>query len=99
MHYVFDTWMQRLYPPCPFARYADDAVIHCRSEKQAQEVMMAIAQRLAECGLTMHPEKSKSCTARTASARRPMLRGSRTVLREAPGETPGVYSPRWIFTY
>jgi len=59
MHYAFDCWMQRTYPHCPFARYADDAVIHCRSQKQAQAVMQAIALRLEECGLTMHPEKSK----------------------------------------
>jgi group II intron reverse transcriptase/maturase len=59
MHYAFDCWMQRSYPTCPFARYADDAVVHCRSQRQAQEVMQAIAARLAACGLTMHPEKSK----------------------------------------
>ncbi|MGF6658958.1 hypothetical protein QF000_000602 [Paraburkholderia atlantica] len=59
MHYAFDVWMQRHFPQCPFARYADDAVVHCRSQEQAQEVMHAIASRLAECGLTMHPEKSK----------------------------------------
>jgi RNA-directed DNA polymerase len=59
MHYTFDCWMQRTYPQCPFARYADDAVAHCRSQKQAQAVMQAIAARLEECGLTMHPEKSK----------------------------------------
>jgi RNA-directed DNA polymerase len=59
MHYAFDVWMQRYFPQCPFARYADDAVVHCRSQEQAQEVMQAIASRLAECGLTMHPEKSK----------------------------------------
>jgi len=59
MHYAFDCWMQRTYPHCPFARYADDAVIHCRSQKQAQAVMQSIASRLEECGLTMHPEKSK----------------------------------------
>jgi RNA-directed DNA polymerase len=59
MHYAFDCWMQRTLAHCPFARYADDAVVHCRSEAQAQEVMTAIACRLAECGLTMHPEKSK----------------------------------------
>ena len=58
MHYALDTWMQRHFPQCPFARYADDAVVHCRSEAQAQEVMHAIASRLAECGLEMHPEKS-----------------------------------------
>ncbi|NML59890.1 hypothetical protein HHL21_02085 [Massilia sp. RP-1-19] len=59
MHYTFDQWMKRTYPQCPFARYADDAVVHCRSQKQAEDVMQTIAARLAECGLTMHPEKSK----------------------------------------
>ena len=58
MHYVFDKWMQRTSPNCPFARYADDGVVHCRSRRQAENVMCAIASRLADCGLTMHPEKS-----------------------------------------
>jgi group II intron reverse transcriptase/maturase len=59
MHYTFDAWMKRVYPSCPFVRYADDAVVHCRTRKQAEEVMRSIALRLADCGLTMHPEKSK----------------------------------------
>nr|WP_236674424.1 group II intron reverse transcriptase/maturase [Paraburkholderia hospita] len=59
MHYAFDSWMQRTWPQSPFARYADDAVVHCRSLAEAQSVMRAIATRLKECGLTMHPEKSK----------------------------------------
>lgn len=59
MHYAFDCWMQRTNPQCPFARYADDAVVHCRSRKQADAMMQSIASRLEKCGLTMHPEKSK----------------------------------------
>lgn len=59
MHYAFDLWMERGYPQCRFARYADDAVVHCQSQGQAREVMQSIASRLAECGLTMHPEKSR----------------------------------------
>jgi group II intron reverse transcriptase/maturase len=59
MHYAFDQWMQRTHPQCPFARYADDAVVHCRTQEQAEEVMQDIASRLRVCGLTMHPEKSK----------------------------------------
>jgi len=59
MHYAFDVWMKRNYPSCPFARYADDAVVHCGSKEQAEHFMQAIAARLAECGLTMHPEKSR----------------------------------------
>jgi RNA-directed DNA polymerase len=59
MHYAFDCWMNRTYPQCPFARYADDAVVHCRSLVEAKDVMQSIASRLEECGLMMHPEKSK----------------------------------------
>ena len=59
MHYAFDAWMKRTNPSCQFARYADDAVVHCHSRKQAEEVMQSIALRLAECGLTMHPDKSR----------------------------------------
>ena len=59
MHYAFDVWMKRTNPSCPFARYADDAVVHGSSREQAERLMRSIAERLAECGLTMHPEKSK----------------------------------------
>jgi RNA-directed DNA polymerase len=59
MHYAFDLWMARKHPQCRFCRYADDGVVHCRSQEQAREVMRSIASRLAECGLMMHPEKSK----------------------------------------
>jgi group II intron reverse transcriptase/maturase len=58
MHYTFDRWMQRQYPQCPFARYADDAVVHCRSQAEAEGLLAAIAGRLNECKLEMHPEKS-----------------------------------------
>jgi group II intron reverse transcriptase/maturase len=58
MHYTFDAWMQREHPGCPFARYADDAVVHCLSEAQAKRLMAEIAQRLKDCRLAMHPGKS-----------------------------------------
>ena len=58
MHYTFDRWIKRRHPQCPFARYADDAVVHCRSQAQAEAVMRAIALRLQECGLTMNSDKS-----------------------------------------
>ena len=59
MHYAFDVWMRRTNSTCPFARYADDAVVHCRNRRQAEQVMRSIALRLTECRLTMHPEKSR----------------------------------------
>lgn len=58
MHYAFDAWMQRSYPQHPFARYADDAVVHCWSRSQSERLLAAIAQRLRQCKLTLHPEKS-----------------------------------------
>ena len=58
MHYSFDAWMKRAHPHNPFARYADDAVAHCRSESEAKALLAAIDGRLKECKLEMHPEKS-----------------------------------------
>jgi RNA-directed DNA polymerase len=59
LHYTFDRWMHKTLPQCPFARYADDAVVHCRTREQAEDVMRCIAGRLAACGLAMHPDKSR----------------------------------------
>jgi group II intron reverse transcriptase/maturase len=58
MHYAFDAWMQRAYPRYPFARYADDAVAHCRSRSEAESLLAAIRQRLRQCKLELHAEKS-----------------------------------------
>jgi RNA-directed DNA polymerase len=59
MHHAFDEWMRKTFPDLSFERYADDAVVHCRSEKQAKYVRDAIAQRLALYKLELHTEKTK----------------------------------------
>ena len=59
LHYAFDLWMRRNYPDIPFERYADDAICHCRSEAQARTLSASLERRFAECGLTLHPEKTK----------------------------------------
>jgi RNA-directed DNA polymerase len=59
LHYAFDEWMRRTYPQNPFERYADDAVVHCKTESEAEELRNAIAKRLAQCKLELHPEKTK----------------------------------------
>jgi len=59
LHYTFDLWMGREFPEIKFERYADDAVIHCRTEEEAEEIRRALAVRLQECGLTLHPKKTK----------------------------------------
>lgn len=59
LHYAFDVWMERNYPIAPFARYADDAIIHCKSEKEAKEIKEALNQRMKQCKLELHPDKTK----------------------------------------
>ena len=59
MHYAFDAWMAREFPGVRFERYCDDAVVHCASEQQARHVRDAIAGRLAEVGLELHPGKTR----------------------------------------
>lgn len=59
LHYGFDVWMRRAYPHIQFERYADDAIVHCRSERQARVVLEAIRGRFAACGLELHPVKTR----------------------------------------
>lgn len=59
LHYVFDVWIRKHYPNIPWCRYADDGLLHCHSLKQAQQVLDALDQRFQECGLELHPEKTK----------------------------------------
>ena len=59
MHYAFDAWMAREYPTVWFERYADDAVVHCVTERQANSLVVAIRDRMVEVGLRLHPAKTK----------------------------------------
>jgi RNA-directed DNA polymerase len=59
LHLAFDEWMRSKHPEAPFERYADDIVVHCKREEQAQQLLKAIEKRLAQCRLELHPEKTK----------------------------------------
>ncbi len=59
LHYAFDTWMSRRHPTNPFERYADDAIIHCRTEREAKNIKVALEDRMKRCGLELHPDKTK----------------------------------------
>jgi RNA-directed DNA polymerase len=59
MHYAFDVWMARNFPDCPFERYADDAVVHCRTQERARQVRAALEERMGQVGLRLHPAKTK----------------------------------------
>lgn len=59
MHHVFDIWMKKNYPTVPFERYVDDAIVHCRTKRQAEFMKVMIEERLAKCKLRLHPEKTQ----------------------------------------
>ena len=51
--------MARTFPELPWCRYADDGLVHCRVEHEAERVKAALQARLAECHLEMHPTKTR----------------------------------------
>jgi RNA-directed DNA polymerase len=59
LHYALDLWLAREFPGVPFERYADDVILHCKSEAQAQLVRDAIIERLAQVGLELNPDKTR----------------------------------------
>jgi RNA-directed DNA polymerase len=59
MHVSFDKWMDIYHPEKPFELYADDVVVHCRTEKQALFVLKQIKNRFTNCKLELHPIKTK----------------------------------------
>ncbi len=59
LHYAFDLWMQRHHSDKPWCRYADDGLVHCETEEQAQQLLHDMRLRFAECGLELHPDKTR----------------------------------------
>jgi RNA-directed DNA polymerase len=51
--------MSRTHPDLPWCRYADDGLVHCRSEQDAEVLRTELQARLAECRLELHPTKTK----------------------------------------
>lgn len=70
LHYAFDLWMTRAFPELPWCRYADDGLVHCRSEQEAVAIKAALQARLAECRLELHPTKTKIVYCRDGKRKR-----------------------------
>ena len=70
LHVVFDKWMEKQHPTKPFERYADDIVVHCKTEKQALYMLHLINKRMESCKLVLHPEKSKIVNLRGISLKK-----------------------------
>lgn len=59
LHYGLDKWLEKKYPEIRFVRYADDAVVHCRTKEEAEQLLTAIKARMAEIGLRLNETKTK----------------------------------------
>jgi hypothetical protein len=64
LHYVLDLWFERKVKPrlrgnAQLIRYADDWVILFEDPQEAERVKAEMLQRLAEFGLSAHPDKTK----------------------------------------
>ena len=64
LHYVLDLWFEREIRPhlaghARLIRYADDFVVGFERKEDAVHVLELLRQRMAEYGLTLHPEKTR----------------------------------------
>jgi RNA-directed DNA polymerase len=59
LHYAFDLWMQREFPDMVFERYADDIIVHCNTDRQAEYILSCISSRMRACNLELHPTKTR----------------------------------------
>ena len=59
LHYVFDDWMRRNHPGNQWCRYADDGLVHCKTQEEAERMLTALKERFLKCGLELHPEKTQ----------------------------------------
>jgi hypothetical protein len=59
LHYAFDMWMVNNRASIQFSRYADDVICHCVTEEEAVDLHAALKARFEQCGLALHPTKTK----------------------------------------
>lgn len=70
LHVTFDKWMEQHHEGKPFERYADDIVVHCKTERQAKYVLTDIKQRFEQCRLSLHEGKTKIVNIRGSSEKK-----------------------------
>jgi RNA-directed DNA polymerase len=98
MHYAFDLFLARQFPGVQFERYADDAVVHCVTERQAREVRDALTHRLAGLGMQLHPDKTRIVYCKDDRRRGAYAHTSFTFLgftfgpRAVPGRDGGIFT-------
>ena len=74
LHEVLDSWFERRVKPklrgrAFLVRYADDAVIGFTDRRDAERVLKALARRMEEYGLQLHPDKTRLVAFRQPTGR------------------------------
>lgn len=59
LHYAFDMWITKRHPSIRFERYADDIIVHCHTQAEAEAILLQVAERMNQCQLELHPLKTK----------------------------------------
>ena len=59
LHYVLDKWLCKHNPEIKFVRYADDVIIHCTSQAQAEKLLEQVTKRLEAYKLSLNEEKTQ----------------------------------------
>jgi RNA-directed DNA polymerase len=67
MHYAFDVWMTRTHPELPWCRYADDGLLHCRSEQEAEPSRLRFKPGWRSAIWKCIRRRPRSSTAKTGS--------------------------------
>lgn len=70
LHVTFDKWMEQQHGRKPFERYADDIVVHCKTERQAKYLLQEIKQRFTQCKLQVHEGKTQIVSIRGSSEKK-----------------------------
>jgi len=58
LHYALDKWLEKHYGHISFVRYADDMIIHCSTKQEADMLLEAIKERLAQVKLRLNEKKT-----------------------------------------
>lgn len=56
---VFDKWFLQTFKGSTFERYADDIIIHVKSQKESEYILERVKERMQEFKLELHPDKTK----------------------------------------
>jgi len=59
LHYVVDKWLEKNHPAISFVRYADDVILHCQTEGEAEAILASVRGRMNACNLRLNDEKTK----------------------------------------